>query len=61
MAKETQDIELQGILGSQIRNSLGYLGGELSSQRRKSIEYYLGDKLGTEIDGRSQVVSTDVS
>ena len=59
--KEIQDIELQGILGSQIRNSLGYLGGELSSQRRKSIEYYLGDKLGTEIDGRSQVVSTDVS
>ena len=59
--KEISDLELQGVIGSQIRNSLGYLGGELSTQRKKSIEYYLGDKLGTEIDGRSQVVSTDVS
>ena len=25
------------------------------------MEYYMGEKLGTEIDGRSQVVSTDVS
>ena len=59
--KELSDIELKAILTNQVRNSIGYLGGELSESRRKSIEYYLGDKLGTEIDGRSQVVSTDVS
>ena len=59
--KENSDLELKTIIGNQITNGLGYLGGQLSDQRRKSLEYYLGDKLGTEIDGRSQVVSTDVS
>ena len=43
--KEISNIELQSLLSNQIQNALGYLG----------------DKLGTEIDGRSQVVSTDVS
>ena len=60
MAK-ISDTELRFIINNEINNSLGFLGGELSSQRKKSIEYYLGEKLGTEIDGRSQVVSTDVS
>ena len=59
--KEISNIELQSLLSNQIQNALGYLGGELSDSRAKSLEYYLGDKLGTEIDGRSQVVSTDVS
>ena len=58
---EIADPKLRSILSNQIRNALGYLGGQLSQSRKKSIEYYLGDKLGTEIDGRSQVVSTDVS
>jgi hypothetical protein len=58
---EIADPKLRIILSNQIRNALGYLGGQLSQSRKKSIEYYLGDKLGTEIDGRSQVVSTDVS
>jgi len=56
-----EDPELRAVISQQIVNSLGYLGGPLSAQRRKSLEYYLGDKLGTEIDGRSQVVSTDVA
>ncbi len=59
--KEKSNIELQSLLSNQIQNALGYLGGQLSDSRTKSLEYYLGDKLGTEIDGRSQVVSTDVA
>ena len=58
---ELSDPKLRSLLSNQIDNALGYLGGHLSQSRRKSLEYYLGDKLGTEIDGRSQVVSTDVS
>ena len=61
MAKKITDIELRGIINSEITNALGYMGGNLSSQRKKSLEYYMGEKLGTEIDGRSQVVSTDVA
>jgi len=59
--KKESDFKLQSLLGNQIENALGFLGGQLSESRRKSLEYYLGEKLGTEIDGRSQVVSTDVS
>ena len=59
--KEISNLELQSLLSNQIQNALGYLGGQLSDSRTKSLEYYLGDKLGTEIDGRSQVVSTDVA
>ena len=63
MAKKIidSDPELRAVISKQIQGALGYIGGALSSSRRKSLEYYLGDKLGTEIDGRSQVVSTDVA
>ena len=64
MAKKIErleDLELKNTLQSHIHNSLGFLGGTLSSEREKSLEYYQGDKLGNEIDGRSQVVSTDVA
>ena len=55
------DPKLRSILQSQINNALGYLGGQLSDQRERSLEYYQGDKLGNEMAGRSQVVSTDVA
>lgn len=64
MAKKIEKLEnpeLRNILQSHINNSLGFLGGTLSSQREKSLEYYQGEELGNEIDGRSQVVSTDVA
>lgn len=60
MAK-ISDTQLRFIINSEINNAIGFLGGALSNQRKKSLEYYLGEKLGTEIDGRSQVVSTDVA
>ena len=60
MAKVTE-LELKGIIHSEINNAIGFMGSNLAAQRRKSLEYYMGDKLGTEIDGRSQVVSTDVA
>jgi len=61
MADKVTDIELRSIINSEINNSIGFMGSNLTSQRKKSIEYYMGEKLGTEIDGRSQVVSTDVA
>ena len=60
MAKVTE-LELRGIINQEINNALGYMGGNLSAARKKSLEYYMGEPLGTEIDGRSQVVSTDVA
>lgn len=53
--------ELKSILSSEIADSLAHLGGELSEQRRKALRYYLGEPFGDEQEGRSKVVSTDVS
>ena len=64
MAKKITRIEnpeLRAILQNYITNSLGFLGGTLSAQREKALDYYQGDSLGNEIEGRSQVVSTDVA
>ena len=43
MAKKIErleDLELKNTLQSHIHNSLGFLGGTLSSEREKSLEYY---------------------
>ena len=37
----TTEPGLRQVISKQINNALGYIGGELSSARRKSIEYYL--------------------
>ena len=55
------DNEILALLNSEIRASSGYIGGEIVSRRRKSLEYYLGKPFGNEQEGRSQVISTDVS
>ncbi|MBT2300378.1 hypothetical protein J7E70_07860 [Variovorax paradoxus] len=48
----------------ELRNSVGYFGGKLADQRRKAMQYFLGEAIGDlappEIDGRSRAVSTDV-
>ena len=61
MVKKISELEIKSIISSEINNSMGFMGGALSESRKKSLEYYMGEKLGTEVDGRSQVVSTDVS
>jgi hypothetical protein len=53
--------ELKTILSAEIADSVGHAGGELSEQRRKALDYYLGLPFGNETEGRSRVVSTDVA
>jgi hypothetical protein len=53
--------EIIAILNKEIRSSTGFIGGEIVNRRKKSLEYYLGKPFGNEVEGRSQVVSTDVS
>jgi len=63
MAKKTPkvDLELSARIESEISSSIGYLSGEVSEDRRIGLEYYLGEPFGNEVEGRSQVVSRDVS
>ena len=57
--KLTED-ELVSQLNSEIQGATGYANTELSNQREESMKYYLGEKFGNEIDGRSEIVTTDV-
>jgi len=59
MAKLTDD-KLLSLVSQEITNSLGFYGGDLSEHRREGLKYYLGEPLGNEQEGQSQVVSQDL-
>ena len=52
--------ELKSMFDWEANNAIGRHDGDLSEQRRMAVEYYYGNSLGNEIEGRSQVVSHDV-
>lgn len=53
--------QIKAIIRQQIESAAGTDSGELSNQRRTNLEYYHGEPLGNEVDGQSQVISTDVA
>lgn len=57
--KLTKD-RLKSLIGQEITNSLGFYGSELSSQRKNALKFYLGEPLGNEVEGQSQVRSQDM-
>ena len=59
--KKLSTLDIKAIVAKEIHGSMGYLGGEIVNKRNRSLEYYLGYPFGNEQEGRSQVVSTDVS
>lgn len=52
--------ELVSRIEREEKQAYGINDSELSDQRAEAIDYYLGEKFGNEIEGRSQVVSFDV-
>lgn len=54
------DSELLRILTHEEQNAYGELTGDLADQRSEAMKFYLGQPFGDEIEGRSQVVSSDV-
>ncbi len=52
--------EIKSVIQLEINDALGGLGSEIADDRQKAIRYYYGRPFGNEIDGRSQVVLTDV-
>lgn len=63
--KEMTVTELLSFVDNELKNALGKSDTRLSSQRLQAMKYYLGDKDGNltppEAEGRSSVVSMDVS
>ena len=60
MAKKMTDDELASKLSNEIESASGNFNTELSEQREDAMKYYLGEKFGNEIEGRSEIVTTDV-
>jgi len=53
--------ELLNFLDQSETDALGYVwGGQLSAERGLALKYYFSEPFGNEVDGRSQVVSTEV-
>ena len=61
MAKhQMTDDELITQLEVLERQAVGYYGGEIAGEQSKAMDYYLSKPFGTEEEGRSRVVSSDV-
>jgi hypothetical protein len=55
------DYELLAEVKSDLDKCLPYDGSTISSDRAKAMRYYLAEPFGNEVEGRSQVVTSDVS
>jgi len=55
------EYQLSSIISSEIRDSLNHFDSEYSQERIRALEFYLGEPLGNEVEGRSQVIDTTVS
>ena len=55
----TED-ELLSLISNEERQAIGYQYGELSNERETAMDYYMGRPFGNEVEGKSQVISTDV-
>jgi hypothetical protein len=55
----TED-ELLALVEAEERNCISSTSGALAEQRREALQYYYGQPYGNEIEGRSQVVTTEV-
>lgn len=54
-------IEFQSLVRSEIESAVNYDDTEFASDRITAMSHYLGEPLGNEVEGRSQVVQTEVS
>ena len=55
-----KETELKATITSETSDALGYQNGKLVQERSLSLDYYNSEKLGNEVEGRSQVISSDV-
>jgi len=53
--------QLKSIIQSEIDASIGYIESETTTERRKALESYMRRPYGTEVEGRSQIVTGEVA
>lgn len=54
------DDEVLAICKAQINGALGFLNGKLAQARLKALQYYNAEPYGNEVEGSSQIVTTEV-
>ena len=57
---DVSDLDRDGIIKQLLTDAATYVDTELSPDRARASRFYKGEKFGNEVDGRSQVVTTDV-
>lgn len=56
-----EDRELVTLIEQEVNQSIGHFDGELAYERKLELDYYNGKPFGNEVEGESQVISTDVA
>lgn len=52
--------EIKSAVSAEIQDAFGNQGSQIAEERRRALHYYYGRPFGNEIEGRSQVVLTEV-
>ena len=60
MAKKLGEDEILALCQAQMRGALGFLQGKLAQSRLKALRFYNAEPYGNEVDGSSQIVTTEV-
>lgn len=60
MAK-MDDYQLSSIVSGEITDALNHFDSEYTQERLRALDFYLGEPLGNEVEGRSAVVATEVA
>lgn len=55
------DHDLKALVAAHINGAVDAQGGRLAQERAQAERFYRGERLGNELEGRSQVVSRDVA
>ena len=53
--------DFKALVRGEIEQAVNYHDSEFAADRIKAMSFYLGEPLGNEVDGRSQVISTETS
>ena len=53
--------KLKSIIRGEIDSSIGFIESETTDQRKQSLEYYLRENYGNEVEGRSAIVTGEVA
>ena len=58
--KPLDDNQISAICQAELKNSLGFISGKLAEARLKALQYYNAEPYGNEVEGASQIVTTEV-